>query len=167
MTANINETRNRLYKIGKYDELKKRNETKQSVSKLDLSGRSDEEIKMFSDNPEETNQREEKEEFRIKTKIPVFRPKPAAGQRSLFEETEQSSIFQSNVFQETPELNLLLTDSGASKTVEEDIVQVSSVDETIIKRLVAERKADTAPKQVNQEGKVELPKNVKLKFGDD
>lgn len=167
LTANINETRNRLYKIGKYDELKKRNETKQSVSKLDLSGRSDEEIKMFSDNPEETHQREEKEEFRIKTKIPVFRPKPAPGQRSLFEETEQSSIFQSDVFQETPELNLLLTDSGASKTVEDDIVQVSSVDETIIKRLVAERKADAAPKQVNQEGKVELPKNVKLKFGDD
>ncbi len=167
LITNINETRNRLYKIGKYDELKKRKETKQSISKLDMGGRSDEEIKMFSDNPVETEEREDREEFRVKARIPVFRPKAIPGQRSLFEQAEQSSIFQTDEFQETPELNLLLTDSGASKSVEEDLVQVSSVDETIFKRLVAERKAETAPKPVNQESKVELPKNVKLKFGDD
>lgn len=167
LIAKIDETRERLYKIGKYEELKKRKEAKISVNKLDMGSRSDDEIKMFSENTEEDELGEEKEEFHVKTKIPVFRPKPTPGQRSLFEQTEDSSIFQSDEFQETPELNLLLTDSGASKSVEEDLVQVRSVDETIIKRLVAERKAETAPKQVNDESKVELPKNVKLKFGDD
>jgi len=165
--ANINITRERLYKAGKYEELKRRNETRHDTDMLDMNGRTGDEIKMFAETTDDKAEVvEAKEEFRIKTKIPVFRQKQVPGQRSLFEENDNSQIVQSDDFQETPELNLMVTDSTASKQVEDEFIQAKVVDEAIIKRLRAEKKIEK-PKQLNTESKVELPKNVKLKFGDD
>jgi len=132
-----------------------------------MTGRTDDEIKMFSDNSESSVVTEEKDEFRIKTKMPAFRPKKTPGQRSLFEEFEHVSIVQSEDEQDTPMLNLLVTDPDSSKSVEDEIVQAKIVDETIIKRLGNEKRSENVNKPVNTESKIELPKNVKLKFGDD
>jgi cytosine/adenosine deaminase-related metal-dependent hydrolase len=167
LISSVNETRERLYRTGKYEELQKRSESKVKSDKLDMGGRSDDEIKMFSDNADETVITDTSEEFRIKTRIPAFRPKPVPGQRSLFEQHEQSAIVQSQEFQESPSLNLLLTDVDAGKSVEEDIIQAKNVDETIIKRLSVPKKPEKPVKPQHQESKIELPKNVKLKFGDD
>lgn len=166
LTGKIGETREKLYKIGRYQELLKRSESKAKNEKLDMSGRTEDEIKMFSDNPDEAVITDTEEEFRIKTKIPVFRQKPIPGQRSLFEQNDQQGIMQTGEFQETPSLNLLLTDPEASKKVEDDIIQSKNVDETILKRLSLPKKQDKTEKN-KPESKVELPKNVKLKFGDD
>lgn len=177
--SNINHTRERLYKTGKYEELKKKQRSREISEKLDMTGRTDEEIKMFSEkedlsektenieNTENRDETESSEEFRIKTRIPAFREKKTPGQRSLFEEFEQVSIIQSEEFQDTPMLNLLAADPDSGKEVEDDIIQARVVDETIIKRLSNEKKSDKPQKPVNTESKIELPKNVKLKFGDD
>ncbi len=174
LVERINETRERLYKTGKFEELKKKQLAREYSEKLDMTGRTDDEIKMFSENDDKemfSGSREilteDKEEFRIKTRIPSFRQKKTPGQRSLFEEFEHVSIVQSDDFQETPMLNLLVTDPDSSKSVEDDIIQAKAVDETIIKRLGNEKKSEKQAKPVNTESKVELPKNVKLKFGDD
>jgi len=164
---NVNITRERLYKTGKYDELKKKQQAREVSEKLDMTSRTDDEIKMFSEKDNEAVSDENKEEFRIKTRIPAFKPKKVPGQRSLFEEFEQVSIVSSEDFQSTPMLNLLITDPDSSKSVEEDIVQAKIVDETIIKRLSNENKTEKSAKPANIESKIELPKNVKLKFGDD
>jgi len=167
LISRVNETRERLYKTGKYDELQKRSESKVKSDKLDMGGRTEDEIKMFSDNADETVMTDTKEEFRIKTRIPVFRQKSVPGQRSLFEQLDHSTIIQSKEFQETPTLNLLLTDIDAGKSIEEDLAQAKNVDETIIKRLSMPGKQEKPVKQQHQDSKIELPKNVKLKFGDD
>lgn len=161
----VNETRSRLYKTGKYEELKKKKESRRTSELLDMSGRTSDEIKLFAETQDETITTETKEEFRIKTKIPVFRQRNIPGQRNLFEEID-SKITRSDEFQETPEINLLVADNLASKSVEEDIIQAKIVDDTIIKKLGTEKKAEKQ-KMMNNESKVELPKNVKLKFGDD
>ncbi|HRF64516.1 MAG TPA: hypothetical protein PK605_07130 [Ignavibacteria bacterium] len=167
LIGKINSTRENLYRTGKYDELKKKQKARESSEKLDMTGRTDDEIKLFSETEENTVLTEDKEEFRIKTKMPAFRQKKTPGQRSLFEEFEHVSIVQSDDFQKTPMLNLLVTDPDSSKIVEEDIVQAKNVDETIIKRLSTEKKAEKTAKPQNSDSKIELPKNVKLKFGDD
>lgn len=167
LTLRINQTRENLYRTGKYEELKKKQAARENVERLDMTGRTDDEIKLFSDTTAEDLEQGEKEEFRIKTKIPAFRQKKVPGQRSLFEELDHMNIVQSEDFQQTPELNLLLTDASSSKSVEDDLVQVKAVDETIIKRLSSEKKAEKTSKPANTESKIELPKNVKLKFGDD
>lgn len=164
-------TRDRLYKVGKYEELKKKNETRKRSDKLDMSGRSDDEVKLFSEISDDTIftdiKEKDKEDFRIKTKIPVFKQKRTPGQRSLFEEHDKSHIVVQPIeFQETPELNLLVNDPDSSRVVEDDIIQIKAVDEAIFNQLTTEKKQDK-PKQVNAESKIELPKNVKLKFGDD
>lgn len=170
--ADVSAAREHLYKAGKYNELKRKQESRLNSDKLDMSGRSSDEIKLFAEIPDETiytgiKERDSKEEFRIKTKIPVFRQKPMPGQRSLFEQQDKSSIVvQHNDFQETPELNLLVNDPEGSKSVEDEIIQTKTVDEVIFKQLTPDKKPDK-PKQVNTESKIELPKNVKLKFGDD
>jgi Amidohydrolase family len=163
----VNLTRNRLYKTGKYEELKKRKEQKQSVEKMDMGGRTDEEIKLFSENKENEVPSVETEEFKIKTKIPVFRQRPIPGQKSLFEQSETANIIQAEEFQETPVLNLLVTDPEADKPVENEFVQAKIIDETIIRSLHTIKKADKTQITQNEESKIELPKNVKLKFGDD
>jgi hypothetical protein len=164
---NVNTTRERLYKTGRYDDLKRKKETIRNTQMLDMSGRSDDEIKMFSDAPEDNILIDSDEDFRIKSKIPSFKPKTKPGQRSLFEEFEHLiSSSQSDDFQETPELNLLAMESEPLKHLEEEILQVKSVDEKIISSLSPVKKIDKS-KNVNSESKVELPKNVKLKFGDE
>jgi len=164
----VSDTRDRLYKTGKYDELKKKRRNRENSEKLDLATRSDDEIKLFSDESTgQSDQNNEKEEFRIKTKIPVFRPKKNPSQRSLFEEFEHVSIIQAEESQVTPMLNLLVTDPDSSKPVEDDIIQAKNVDETIFKRLTTEKKPDSTLKNIKTESKIELPKDVKLKFGDD
>ncbi len=167
LVERVTETREKLYKTGKYEELKKKKQARETSEKLDMKNRTDDEIKMFSDKQEDDDILESKEEFRIKTKIPAFRQKKSQGQRSLFEEFDHVSIIQSDDYQQTPRLNLLLTDTDSSKSVVEDIIQAKAVDETIIKRLGNEKKSEKSAKPVNAESKVELPKNVKLKFGDD
>ncbi len=163
----VNSTRERLYKTGRYDELKKKRRNRENSEKLDLATRSDDEIKLFSEENSAQNETASgKDEFRIKTKIPVFRPKKNPSQRSLFEEFEHVSIIQAEDSQVTPMLNLLVTDPDSSKPVEDDIIQVKNVDETIFRRLTSEKKPDPV-KNVKTESKIELPKNVKLKFGDD
>ena len=167
LIGKINATREILYKTGKYDELKKKQKARESSEKLDMTGRTDDEIKFSSENDENVILTEDKEEFRIKTRIPAFRQKKTPGQRSLFEEFEHVSIVQSDDFQDTPMLNLLITDPDSSKIVEDDLVQAKNVDETIIKRLSTEKKPEKSNKPLNAESKIELPKNVKLKFGDE
>jgi hypothetical protein len=167
LVERINQTREMLYKTGKYEELKKKKMARESSDKLDMTGRTDDEIKLFSEKPDEEENTESKDEFRIKTRIPVFRQKKTPGQRSLFEEFDHVSIVQSSDFQQTPMLNLLITDPDSSKSIEDEIIQAKIVDETIIKRLGSEKKPEKSVKPVSSESKVELPKNVKLKFGDD
>jgi cytosine/adenosine deaminase-related metal-dependent hydrolase len=167
LIGKINATREGLYKTGKYDELKKKQKARESSEKLDMTGRTENEIKFSSEKDENIILTEDKEEFRIKTRIPAFRQKKTPGQRSLFEEFEHVSIVQSDDFQDTPMLNLLVTDPDSSKIVEDDLVQAKNVDETIIKRLHTEKKPEKSNKPLNAESKIELPKNVKLKFGDD
>jgi cytosine/adenosine deaminase-related metal-dependent hydrolase len=167
LVERINETREKLYKTGKFEELKKKKEAREVSEKLDMTGRTDDEIKLFSEKPEDDEVIEGRDEFRIKTKVPVFRQKKTPGQRSLFEEFDHVSIVQSDDYQQTPMLNLLVTDPDSSKPVEDEIIQAKAVDETIIKRLGNEKKAEKTIQPVNAESKVELPKNVKLKFGDD
>lgn len=167
LVERINRTREMLYKTGKYEELKKKKQARESSDKLDMTGRTDDEIKLFSEKPDEEENAENKDEFRIKTRIPAFKPKKTPGQRSLFEEFDQVSIVQSSDFQQTPMLNLLVTDPESSKSVEDEIIQAKIVDETIIKRLGSEKKPEKTVKPLSVESKVELPKNVKLKFGDD
>ena len=167
LIGKINATREGLYKTGKYDELKKKQKARESSEKLDMTGRTEDEIKFSSEKDDNIILTEDKEEFRIKTRIPAFRQKKTPGQRSLFEEFEHVSIVQSDDFQDTPMLNLLVTDPDSSKIVEDDLVQAKNVDETIIKRLHTEKKPEKSNKPLNAESKIELPKNVKLKFGDD
>lgn len=163
----ITETRNRLYKSGKYDEIKKRTERKERVEKLDMSSRSEDEIKLFAEDPSGKQEPEMKDEFRIKSRFPVMKQKHVPGQRSLFEESDQASIIQCDDYKETPELNLLVTDYFDSKQAEEEFVQVKAVDETILKKLGAVEKKPEKAKTPVTESKIELPKNVKLRFGDD
>lgn len=162
----INQTRERLYTVGKYDELKKKRITRRNSELIDMSGRTSDEIKLFSEPQQEDVLTDAKEEFRIKTKIPVFRQKTTPGQRSLFDENEFSPVLQSDDFIETPEINLLTTDFEIIRPEEEDIIQAKTIDEVIIKRIGSDKKSDNTKMQ-NTESKVELPKNVKLKFGDD
>lgn len=164
--SNIEISRERLYKAGKYEELKKKSETRRKSDLLDMSGRTGDEIKLFAESHADENNSESREDFRIKTKIPVFKPKTVPGQRSLFEENEQGGIVQSDDFQQTPELNLLLNDTEGSKPVEEEMIQIKAVDEVILKQLTVEKRVEK-PKTQTPESKIELPKNVKLKFGDD
>ena len=163
----IIETRNRLYKAGKYEEIKKRNERKQQAGKTEPVEKSGDDIKLFSDDPNAKEEIEMKEDFRIKSRFPAIKQRHLPGQRSLFEEMEQANIIQCDEYKETPEINLLVTDYFDSKQVEEDIIQVKAVDETILNKLGAIEKKHEKPKPASQESKIELPKNVKLRFGDD
>lgn len=161
------ETRNRLYKTGKYDELKRKQQYREITEKLDMKGRTEGEIKLFSEVSDDNTVEENNEEFRIKAKIPAFRQKKNYTQKSLFEEFENVNIIQSDEFQNTPALNLLISDPESVKLVDEELVKAKNVDETIIKRITSEKSKPDTAKNVKIESKIELPKNVKLKFGDD
>lgn len=166
--AGIEETRQRLYKVGKYEELQSKKERRLKVEELDLSARDEDEVRLFSNVESQPIEFIPKEEFKVKIKASISRPKPVPGQRTLFEEPEQTSVIQIYEYKETPELNLLVTEFSDSKTVEEEVVQVKAVDESILMRLgTAVKKPPEKQKSVVSESKVELPKDVRLKFGDE
>jgi cytosine/adenosine deaminase-related metal-dependent hydrolase len=161
-------TRKRLYKVGKYEEISERDKQRRSVEELDLRGRDEDEIKLFSDSGEQANQEESspKEEFRIKGRFPLKKDKGAKVQKNLFDEPETLKVVMPAEFQETPMLNLLYTDVDIIKAMDEEIVYSKMADAKILKQAVTEQKPEKTS-QSNSEIKVELPKNVKLKFGDD
>ena len=162
-----NETRRRLYKTGKYEQISERKRQKENIEKLDLRSRDDNEIKMFSEGAPEKNDIELKEEFRIKSKIPSFRQKAVPGQKNLFDDNENNPIIQSDDYQETPMLNLLFTEITEAKNMEAEILQIKSIDERLIKKVAVPEKKQEKIKSSGSESKIALPKNVKLKFGDD
>lgn len=172
------ETRSRLYKAGKYEEIQKRTEERKNIEELDLRGRDDEEIKLFSDTGAAAGREEEQreaaalrgqlspeEEFRIKGKMPLFKHKSSKLQKNLFEDPEIKQPIESQEYQETPQLNLLYSELDESKNIEEEIIQAKMAETRILKQS-AEKKRVTSP-AAESESKIELPKNVKLKFGED
>lgn len=167
----IIDVRKRLYKTGKYNEIKKKQITKQQTEQLDLKSRSDEEIKLFAENKEKENTLIDDtnikiDEFRIKTKIPAFKTKKIPGQKSLFDEGEHSNIIQPDEYQDTPMLNLLQCDEDPLKNIDDEFIQTKAIDESIMKRLSSDKKPEKKT-HTQYESKIELPKDVKLKFGDD
>jgi hypothetical protein len=162
------QTRKKLYKAGRYEEISERESQKRKVEELDLRGRDENEIKLFSESKSDENlaDKEPKEEFRIKGKIPILKNKTSSAQKSLFEETENYMVIMPTEFQETPMLNLLYTDIDKTKAVDEEINYSKIADAKILKQTGSEKKTEKE-KFANTESKIELPKNVKLKFGDD
>ena len=70
-------------------------------------------------------------------------------------------------FQQTPVLNLLYSDIDKSKSVDEEINYSKIADAKILKQAGTVEKKTEKEKMNNTESRIELPKNVKLKFGDD
>ena len=161
------ETREHLYKAARYDEISERQKQKKNIEQLDLSGRDDDEIRLFSQSAEAKEEitGQSKEEFRIKGKIPVFRRKASPAQKNLFDQTDTSQIVQTEQYQYTPVINLLYTEFDQAKGVEEEVMRSKLAEEKILKQARLEKKKDE--QMENEDSKVELPKNVKLKFGDD
>lgn len=161
------ETREKLYKAAKYDEISERQKQKRHIEELDLSSRDDEEIKLFSESAAQKEEEagQSKEEFRIKGRIPVFRRKASPSQKNLFDQTDASQIVQTEQYQETPVINLLYAEFDQAKGVDEEVMISKLAEEKILKQVRTEKKKDE--QMANEESKVELPKNVKLKFGDD
>lgn len=160
-------TRNHLYKTAKYEEISERKKNRKSVDQIDLTYRGDEEIKLFSEvlQEKETAAEQGKEEFRIKSKIPVYRRKVTPGQKNLFEEPDKAQITQSEEYLENPVINLLYTEYEKASDLEEEVMRNKITEEKIIKQAHVEKKKEEPAE--TPEGKIELPKNVKLKFGDD
>lgn len=159
------ETRKRLYKVGKYNELQERKNEKKFINEIDLRGRDDDEIKLFSntDKMSEDN-KDEKEEFRIKGKLAVFKHKKSSVQKSLFDD-EPQIVSLSEEEQKSPSLNLLISEIIEIKGTDEEIERLKETEKKLFNKQ-SEKKAHQV-KQTTDEGKIELPKDVKLKFGDD
>ena len=168
LIKSVGTTRERLYKVGKYEQLSERKKQREKVREIELGARDSEEIKLFSDRTQdsETEDIESKEEFRIKARISTTRRKISQVQKNLFDEMEQSSFIQPEDFRETPEFNLLFTEVNEAKDIEEEIINNKLIDDKILKQTAWEKKPDKKKSAV-AESKIELPKNVKLKFGDD
>ena len=159
------ETRTRLYTAGKYEEILKRTEERKNIEELDLRSRDEEEIKLFSDAGAAALREEEKEEFKIKGKMPEFKYKISKVQKNLFEEPEIKQLNEPEEYQETPHLNLLYSELDENKNIEDEITQAKMAETRILKK-TAEKRTQTA-QEGDAEKKVELPKNVKLRFGDE
>jgi hypothetical protein len=161
------ETREHLYKAARYEEISERQKQKKNIEKLDLSSRDDDEIRLFSRGAEVKDEStgQSKEEFRIKGRIPVFRRKVTPAQKNLFDQTDASQIVQTEQYQETPVINLLYTEFDQAKGVEEEVMRSKLADEKILKQVRSEKKKEE--QMENENSNVELPKNVKLKFGED
>jgi len=161
------ETRNMLYKTAKYEEISERQKNRKSVDKIDLTYRDDDEIKLFSEvlQEKEPASAQGKEEFRIKSRIPVFRRKVTPGQKNLFEDPDKSQIAQSEEYLENPVINLLYTEYEKANDVDDEVLRNKITEEKILKQAHVEKKKEEPAE--TPEGKIELPKNVKLKFGDD
>ncbi|MGH2574361.1 MAG: hypothetical protein ACRDFC_01535 [Ignavibacteria bacterium] len=169
------ETRKRLYVVGKYDEIQERNKQRKNIEELDLRNRDDEEIlfprtgtlavKEESFVIKEEPLIGEEEEFRIKSKMPLFKHKISNTQKNLFEETENHTLHTEENLH-SPDLNLLYSEIDESKNTEEEIFQLKIAEAKLFKQTNAEKKAQPGEPE-KTEGKIELPKDVKLKFGDD
>jgi cytosine/adenosine deaminase-related metal-dependent hydrolase len=168
LLKSASKTREKLYKIARYEEISERQREKKSVEMLDLRSRDEEEIKLFSDTTagkDSESAHEKKEEFRIKSAMPVFKKKIARVQKNLFDQTESVQITQAEENLEAPLINLLYTELDEVQGVDEE-VQISKVtEEKLLKQARTEKKKEPLPE--NPDSKVSLPKNVKLKFGDD
>jgi hypothetical protein len=159
------QTRAKLYVTARYEEISERQKQKKSIEMLALASRDDDEIKLFSDITFEKapELKPEKEEFRIKGRMPVFRKKTPAAQKNLFEETDKASISQAEEYLDTPVFNLLYTEIEETKGLDEEVKRNRLTEEKIIKQASGEKKKEKP--EPNPESKIELPKNVKLKFG--
>lgn len=161
-------TRQKLYRLGKYEEITERNKHRSITEMLDLRNRDDEEIKLFSEAGKENTEdvvSEGKPEFKIKGKIPSFRDRTQKTQKNLFELEESNNIIQSEEDPETPVINLLYTEIDQSKSTDDEVTYSRIADIKILKYSAGEKKEQS--KISSPESKIELPKNVKLKFGDD
>ena len=162
----VRDTRIRLYKTGRYEEIKRRTDDKRKSESPEIRQKSENEIKLFPETAEEFNDSENKEEFRIKTKLTFPRRKKIPGQSSLFDDISEINIIQSENIQNSPVLNFLFADEPAEKIPEENEITVKSLDETIMNKLIPESRTEIV-KKAGYESKIELPKDVKLRFGDD
>jgi cytosine/adenosine deaminase-related metal-dependent hydrolase len=171
LIKSVTATRERLYRIGKYEELSERRKLNEKAQELELGSRDEEEIRLFSDSEarEETEILGDKTEFRIKARITTSRRKVSQVQKNLFEEFESDSMVQSEEYRETPEFNLLYTEIKDVEDLEGEVLQSKIVDEKIIKQVSFEKKPEKkkSPPIPESKSKIELPKNVKLRFGDD
>lgn len=158
--------REKLYKIGKYQEIIDRIERKKNIDELDLRNRNEDEIKLFSEPSASEQQPEVEEKFKIKAKIPIFSVKPSSSQKNLFEDTEQINLCNLNESTDTPAVNLLYTEIKEEEISENEILQSRITEEQLLKHSFDIKKSEKT-KQTTTESKIELPKNVKLKFGDD
>jgi hypothetical protein len=158
-------TRKRLYELGKYDELLLNKQPRHSFEKTDINKAEDENMIQFSESTPEFVNDETNETFRIKSKLPVFRHKSPPDQKNLFEDTEKAAIIQPVSYQESPELNLLYTEVEETKSEDDEILLTKIAEAKLLKQNPDDTKERT--KKNNLDSKVELPKNVKLKFGDD
>lgn len=161
-------TRQRLYKVGKYKEISERSTQRKSIEKLDIRYSDEDDIKLFTESGESQagQQKEIKDEFRIKGKIPVFSRKSSSSQKTLFEEEESGGIILNQDAQETPEINLLFTEIDDEKNTDDEIIYSKIADARILKQAGMEKPVEKTEKP-KTESKIELPKNVKLRFGDD
>lgn len=169
--ASANKTRKQLYKIGRYEDIAKKKRHQIDVEKLDMKSRDDDEIKLFSQPAEQVKEQAGevsdinlKEDFRIKSKIPVFRTKTSPLQKNLFEELKVFSVDDEDT-KESPELNLLYTEIIESKDIDDEILQAKISEALLLKHKPEEQSADKTNLKT-AESKIQLPKNVKLKFGD-
>jgi cytosine/adenosine deaminase-related metal-dependent hydrolase len=163
-------TRKKLYNVGKYKEISERSIRREDVEKLDVRYREEEDIKLFSNTDREvtetTKEKDVNAEFRIKGKIPILKRKSTAGQKTLFENTGASTIIQVEEFRESPEINLLFSEIDETKGIDDEIIYSKIADAKILKQTTSEKKSDNTETE-RQEGKIQLPKNVKLKFGEE
>jgi len=162
-------TRQKLYKVGKYKEITERTSRRENIERLDPRARDEGEIKLFSESAAEGNleqSKDVKDEFRIKGKLQIFKHKTSSPQKSLFEDAEAGNVIQSKDLNETPEINLLFTEIDETKGIDDEIIYSKLADAKILKQAGMEKKKEKEEYQ-QQESKIELPKNVKLKFGDD
>jgi hypothetical protein len=161
---NAEETRGRLYKVGKYTELQERDKQKKYIEELDLRARDNDEIILFSDTSKEKQLKDEKEEFRIKGKMQVIKQKTSPFQKSFFDIENIHHIVQEEE-QDAPLINLLCPDVSEEIKNNDEIKQIRAAEAKMLSETAKEKK--TEKKILNDESKIELPKNVKLKFGDD
>jgi cytosine/adenosine deaminase-related metal-dependent hydrolase len=166
LLSSASQTRTKLYKIARYEEISERQRQKKSIEMLDLRSRDEDEIKLFSDvSAEKDSDDQEKKEFRIKSTMPVFKKKIPRVQKNLFDQTESVQVTQPEEDMDAPVINLLYTELEKAQGVEEEVLISKITEEKILKQARAEKKKELPPE--NPDSKVELPKNVKLKFGDD
>jgi cytosine/adenosine deaminase-related metal-dependent hydrolase len=168
LLKSASQTREKLYKIARYDEISERQRQKKSVEKLDLRSRDEDEIKLFSDasaEKESAGSQEKKEEFRVKSTMPVFKKRISRVQKNLFDQTESAQITEPDENLDAPLINLLYTELGDVQGVDEEVEISKVTEEKILKQAHSEKKKELPPE--NPDSKIELPKNVKLKFGDD